>query len=183
VPHVMMRNALLSCLVALGVACGGAVTETPSNDAGTRRDTGRDVMDRDRFDGGSSGFDAPPNDDFPVFREDACPDAALSPPVLECDPFNQSTCMLGLGCYPIPPRAVGQCQPGRYSTKCLPTGGRTQGDPCGDGTDCAGGYICVKSGQGDQCVKLCRTTEFGGCEEGRVCREVDVSGSGLGGCE
>jgi hypothetical protein len=184
VPHPMKRNLLFAFLIAPVAACGGAVTETPSNgDAGTRRDSGRGGSDRDRSDGSPSGFDARPNDDFPVYREDACPDAPPVPPVLQCDPFQQSTCPLNLGCYPIPPRASGQCQPGRYSTMCLPTGPRTQGDPCSDGTDCAGGFICVKSGQGDQCVKLCRTTEFGGCDDGRVCREVDVSGSGLGGCE
>ena len=55
--------------------------------------------------------------------------------------------------------------------------------PCGDGTDCAAGFIFVKSGSGDQCVKLCKTNEFNSCTDGRVCREVDVTGSGWGGCE
>jgi hypothetical protein len=103
--------------------------------------------------------------------------------MIECDPFIQSTCPLGLACYPIPPRASDNCHPGRYSTLCLPGGSGTQGTPCGDGTDCAGGFICVKSGQGDQCVKLCKTDEFNSCTDGRVCREVDVTGSGWGGCE
>jgi hypothetical protein len=41
----------------------------------------------------------------------------------------------------------------------------------------------VKSGQGDECVKLCRIDQFNSCSDGRVCRELDVAGSGWGGCE
>jgi hypothetical protein len=171
-------------MLALVTGCGGAVTGgSPTLDGGKHREGGhagsgdRDVVTLPPPD------DAPPNDDFPVFHEDACADVNAPPPMIECDPFVQSTCALGMACYPVPPRASDNCHPGKYSTICLPAGRGTQGTPCGDGTDCAAGFICVKSGEGDQCVKLCRTDEFNSCTDGRVCREVDVTGSGLGGCE
>jgi hypothetical protein len=165
-------------------ACGGSIVDPSlTADGGRRRDGGRGGSDRDSGINPPPPDDASPNDDFPVFREDACPDVFSPPPMIECDPFVQSTCPLGLACYPIPPRASDNCHPGRYSTICLQGGTGTQGAPCGDGTDCAGGFICVKSGQGDQCVKLCKTDEFNSCTDGRVCREVDVTGSGWGGCE
>ena len=99
------------------------------------------------------------------------------------NPLGTGNLPRGLGCYPIPPRAKDACHPGRYGTMCFPAGSGTQGSPCDDGGDCAGGFICVKSNTGDQCVKLCRVTQFDSCGEGRICREVDVTGSGYGGCE
>jgi hypothetical protein len=184
VPNPVMRvGRVVPVLLVLAVGCGGAVVDTsPTVDAGRHHEGGRPGS------GGTGGTNLPPddasqNDDFPVFREDACPDVYMPPPTIECDPFAQSTCGAGLACYPIPPRASDNCHPGKYSTMCLPAGQGTQGSPCGDGTDCAAGFICVKSGEGDQCVKLCRTDQFNSCTDGRVCREVDVTGSEWGGCE
>lgn len=183
-PNSLMRVASLPLVLSLVVGCGGAIVDGSASDGGTRREGGHGGGgDRDRGPDQTPAFDASPNDDFPVFREDACPDSpAISPP-LECDPFVQTTCPRGQACYPIPPRASDNCHPGRYSALCLFAGLGTQGSPCGDVTDCAAGFICVKSGEGDQCVKLCHTNEFGACADGRVCREVDVTGSGWGGCE
>src|SRR4051812_6839758 len=119
-------------LAALSLACGGSVVDPSLTiDAGRRREGGRGGSDRD---GGNPPppEDAPSNDDFPVFREDACPDVNAPPPTIECDPFFQSDCGLGMACYPIPPRASDNCHPGRYSTICLPAGRGMQGTPCGD---------------------------------------------------
>jgi hypothetical protein len=120
-----------------------------------------------------------------VFHEDACPDAPPAMPVLECDPFAPAStqCQPGDGCYPIPPSGQDSCHPGSYSTKCAPSGIGVQGSPCNDGSECASGFICVKSASGDQCAKLCRTDQFAQCDMGRVCRVVDVSGSGIGACD
>jgi hypothetical protein len=171
-------------LLALALGCGGSIVDPLATaDAGRRRDGGRGGADRDARVIPPPPDDAPPNDDFPVFREDACADVNAPPPMIECDPFVQSTCSPGMACYPVPPRAVDNCHPGRYSTICLPAGLGTQGSPCGDATECAASFICVKSGQGDMCVKICRTDMFNSCPDGRVCREVDVAGSELGGCE
>jgi hypothetical protein len=184
VPHPLIRVArIVPVLLVVAAGCGGSVVDPSATaDAGRRRDGGRESSDRDRT-SPPPPEDAPPNDDFPTFREDACVDVNAPPPMIECDPFVQTTCPLGMACYPVPPRATGSCQPGRYSTICLPPGPGTQGSPCGDATECAASFICVKSGQGDMCVKICRTDMFNSCTDGRVCREVDVTGSGLGGCE
>jgi hypothetical protein len=180
----LIEARVASLVLLLVVGCGGAVVDvSPVPDSGARRDGGRGGQERDRDNEGSPGVDARPQDDFPVFREDACPDAPIPTPPLECDPFMQSTCPLRQGCYPVPPRATDSCHPGTYSTLCLPSGNGAQGWPCGDATDCVAGFICVKSGEGDQCVKLCKPTDIGSCTDGRVCREVDVTGSGWGGCE
>jgi hypothetical protein len=181
----MTRIASLPFLFGLLLGCGGSVIQVPSgDDGGFRHDGGHGGgKDRDQGAGGGNPLDASQNDDFPVFHEDACADSTSPPPPLECDPLNQSTCPFRQACYPIPPQASDGCHPGRYSTRCLTAGSGTQGSPCNDGTECAAGFICVKAGSGDQCVKLCRTNQFDACADGRVCREIDVTGSGWGGCE
>jgi hypothetical protein len=178
--------ALVAALLfaAPTTGCGGSVVSpVEGSDAGTHHEGGHGTPDRVASTDAPVPPDAPANDDFPVFREDACPDVSTSPPDLECDPLVQSTCAFGFACYPIPPRGSDNCHPGLYASACLPAGKGTQGAPCGDGTDCAAGFVCVKSGQGDECVKLCRIDQFSSCSDGRVCRELDVAGSGLGGCE
>jgi hypothetical protein len=181
----MIRIASVPLVLILSFGCGGSVVEVPSSDGGGFRHDGGPGGGKNRDQGldRTSPLDASQTDDFPIFREDACPDSTAPPPPLECDPFNQSTCPFRQACYPIPPRASDSCHPGRYATICLTAGSGMQGTPCNDGTDCAAGFLCVKAGSGDQCVKLCRTNQFDACADGRVCRELDVTGSGWGGCE
>jgi hypothetical protein len=171
-------------VVVLLAACGGSVIEEPvtTTDAG-RRDSGRDA----RIDRVADAIPGTPDaaDSYPVFNEDACPDVAAPPPMIQCDPFAQSSmqCPPGFACYPFPPQGNDPCSPGAYGTRCALGGFGLQGSPCSDGTQCAGGFICVKTGSGDQCAKLCRTDQFGQCDDGRVCRLVDVTGSGIGACD
>ncbi|HEY3592279.1 MAG TPA: hypothetical protein VGL13_00335 [Polyangiaceae bacterium] len=177
-----MKCAALSIALALFVGCGGSVTiEPPGVDAGPRRDAGRDA----KID---QAVDAPPDvadaaDAFSVFHEDACPDAPPDPSTLECDPFTQLQCPPGQACYPVPPQAQDVCHPGSYSTRCVFAGSGTQGTPCSDGSQCSGGFICVKTSSGDECAKLCRIDQPQSCASGRVCRLVDVTGSGIGACD
>jgi hypothetical protein len=172
-------------IALLGVAaCGGALAD-PSlvPDAGHHMDAGHDPSMVDQMSGGVPRADAATMDAFPVYVEDACTDAPLEIPPLECDPFAANPCPQGRACYPIPPHGTDACHPGRYGTMCLREGIGGQGAPCNDGTDCAGGFLCVKTGIGDMCVKLCKLDQFGSCMNGRICREVDVTGSEWGGCE
>jgi hypothetical protein len=168
---------LLTPLLVCG--CGGSLVDAGA-DGGSRMDGGRGGQGaRAMYSDADSLGDA-----FPMHREDACPDAPFVPPPLRCDPFAQGTqCRSGEACYPIPPRATDGCRPGTYATACLPEGTGRQGAPCDDGTDCAGGYVCVTSGLGDLCLQLCRTGEVGACSDGLVCSELDITGSGWGACD
>jgi hypothetical protein len=156
---------------ALVAGCGGALVD-PSADAGRRRDAGN-----------GSSSDAGDIDDAPVFIEETCIDVTRMPPSLVCDPFTPGSCSAGKGCYAVPPRASSSCQPGTYGTICAAEGRGIQGSPCNDTTECVGGHVCVKSGLGNHCAKLCKVTELGSCPDGRICRVLDLSGSGWGGCE
>jgi hypothetical protein len=151
-------------------ACGGQLVD-PSQDAGRRRD------------GGSGSSDAADADGPPVFIDDICIDAAKVPPSLACDPFTAGSCPAGKGCYAVPPRASGSCAPGTYGTICAQEGKGAQGAFCNDTTECLSSHVCVKSGLGNHCAKLCKVSELGSCGEGRICRVLDLSGSGWGGCE
>jgi hypothetical protein len=157
-------------LAAALAGCGGSLVD-PNADGGRRRDAGPGASDA------AGDADGPP-----VFIDDICIDAAKIPPSLACDPFAP-TCPAGKGCYAIPPRASGSCQPGTYGTICATEGKGAQGAPCNDTTECLGGHVCVKSGLGNHCAKLCKVSDPGSCGDGRVCRVLDLSGSGWGGCE
>jgi hypothetical protein len=162
------RGLLLAAAVA---GCGGSLVD-PGPDAGRRRDGGA-----------GSSFDAESTDAPPVVIDEICPDATRMPPSLVCDPFMPLACPAGKGCYAVPPRASGRCQPGSYGTICAAEGKGIQGDPCEDTTECVGSHVCVKSGLGNHCAKLCKVSELGSCTDGRVCRLLDLSGSGWGACE
>ena len=160
---------LLSAAVL--TACGGSLVD-PSADGGRRRDGGS-----------GAAVDAADGDGPPVFIDDVCIDAARVPPSLVCDPFLPTSCPAGKGCYAIPPRASGSCEPGSFGTICSAEGKGAQGAPCNDTTECLGSHVCVKSGLGNHCSKLCKVSELGSCADGRICRVLDLAGSGWGGCE
>lgn len=154
-------------------SCGGELLD-PAADAGRRRDGTH----------GGGAADAPWSpEDVPIFIDDVCADTVKNPPSLACDPFAIAPCTAGKGCYAVPPRPSGPCQPGSYGTICATAGKGGQGDPCSDTTECLGSFVCVKSGIGNHCAKLCKVSALGTCADGRVCRVLDLSGSGWGACE
>jgi hypothetical protein len=175
-----------ACVAIVIASCGGIADDVPgSSDAGQRRDGARDVAAPDRPDApdGASPDGADADSALPVYLEDACPPSIPAPPSYACDPFSSTTtqCPVGSGCYPVPPAGTDPCNPGSWGTKCLTAGTGTQGSSCnGSRGYCAGGYVCVKSGAGDQCVKLCRLKELDPCGDGLVCNPLDVFG--FGGC-
>jgi hypothetical protein len=180
-------GAALAALMALAVSnCGGIADEIPSSeDAGRRRDAARDTNAPDRAEAGDAashdGSDA--DGALPVYVEDACPPSVPDPPDYECDPFGTDAgqCQPGYGCYPYPPQGTDPCNPGSWGARCQTAGTGTQGASCnGSRSYCAGGYVCVKSGAGDQCVKLCRIQQLEPCADGLVCNPLDVFG--FGGC-
>jgi hypothetical protein len=100
---------------------------------------------------------------------------------MECDPFAATpACADGEGCYLLIRYTDGMCGQPQYGTACLPEGSGTQGDVCGNGGECAAGFICVESRLGPQCVHVCDPDRLGSCNDGRVCDRLDVPG--FGGC-
>lgn len=139
---------------------------TPTHDAGKDSSAGSAGVGGSEVDSG--------------YVDPGCPDADPPQPDLQCDPWAADTgCGPGEGCYPyvIYPGSV--CQQETYGTYCIPAGIGQQGDPCG-GEACAAGFVCVITGQGNQCVQMCQLQGADGCPPGLFCLPVDVEG--FGGC-
>jgi len=80
-----------------------------------------------------------------------------------CDPVKNRGCKSGHGCYFIPTGDT-------THTTCLPSGKRTEGEPCSITWDCDGGHVCsdVVAGTEGNCFKVCGKNED--CQYGKVCR-------------
>jgi hypothetical protein len=175
----LMKWAWLSLLLT---ACGGvAISANGDADGGRHRDGGRDAVTDRTVDRGmppdaKDGSVLPP-----PYPEDACPNLPPPDPIIHCDPLrSRDTCPPGQACYPFPPEGNDRCHPGPYTTDCAEEGSGEQGTPCGGTQSCSGGFVCVVSGSGDQCVLLCDVGDFNSCKDGLVCQPLDVVG--YGGC-
>ena len=167
---------------AAGAAgCGGGIETSPDTDGGGGSNpSGTGVFVGPGTGSGQhvgSGADA-----LPDYVDPGCPDAGPPDTKYECDPYHQDNgdCAFGQACdifvkYPTEP-----CGQEVYGASCVMAGTGHQGDSCGGGDECAAGYICVVSGSGTQCIKLCELTGDDGCPSGLVCEPVDVQG--FGGC-
>lgn len=172
--------ALLHALTL--VACGGSVGSDVEVVAPF------DAGDVDAFvEAGDQDSDAPIVEDAGApdardgYVEPSCPDVEPEPPIVQCDPFSTPTgCANGEACRPFVQYPQSECETEVYGAICVPAGTGRQGSPCGGGDGCAEGFVCVISGAGVQCVKLCRVDEIGSCEGGLVCEPIDVPG--YGGC-
>ena len=176
---------------ALAAACGGSVeTEGGSNPGGTggtgavgafggTGGTGGTV-----FTGGVGGKDAgkdakPDTGTGGTYVDPGCPDAEPPEPYYECDVFGPNTCPAGDACYPYVQYPTGPCDFEEYGAVCIPAGTGQQGEPCGAGT-CAAGLVCVITGQGTECVQICKLGGPNTCPKGLFCVPIDVEG--IGGC-
>jgi len=130
-------------------------------------DAGKDAKS-DAGTGGTGGYVDP-----------GCPDAEPPPPFNDCDPFGPNTCPPGEGCFPFVQYPTKPCDFEVYGTICAPAGSGTQGEPCG-AMNCAPSYVCVITGQGTECVKLCELFGPNTCPKGLFCVPIDVEG--IGGC-
>lgn len=144
----------------------GAFTSTGGGAAGT---------------GGFGGPDAS-SDAFDEYVDPGCPDAGPPIEMFECDPYDQfnGDCAPGDGCFIYVQYPAEPCGQEIYGSTCVPEGPGQQGDPCDGPQSCAGGYVCVVSGSGTQCVQLCQLSGEDGCPPGLVCESIDVEG--FGGC-
>jgi len=180
VPPTAIRSVYVGTLVLLG--CGGSVHHGEL-DAPAPTDAG----DEDAFVEAGLPEADPPFEDAGAsdardgYVEPDCPEVEPKPPILQCDPFATPTgCPPGEACRPFVEYPRHECDTERYGAVCVAAGSGQQGDPCGGGEGCADGFVCVISGAGVQCVKLCRLDQHGACENGLVCEPIDVPG--FGGC-
>jgi hypothetical protein len=159
--------------------CGEVIVIEPDEDGGVGGDARADAKPdgKPHFDGGDAGPDV-----LPDYVDPGCPDAG--PPITDyqCDPYSQGNgnCLPGEGCFIFVQYPSEPCAQEIYGALCAPSGPGSQGDACGGATDCGGGFVCVVSGSGNQCVKLCKLTGEDGCPTGLVCEPIDVEG--FGGC-
>jgi hypothetical protein len=168
--------------ILLFAGCGGSVMEIGgagatggSAGAGTGGRGGRDAGRPDAKDSGGGG------DATSDYTEDLnCPPFSEPPPERECDPFaTTSGCARGEACYPFVDYPTGPCDREEYGTRCGPAGSGQQGDPCPMGR-CSPRFVCVVTGQGNQCIELCTMDGPRDCAPGLVCQPIDVEG--FGGC-
>lgn len=181
-----LRHRRSSVLALLFLAsCGGSVRSEADPDPGPNLDAGDDALDGATSSDGDvvvrdSGRADAPNE----YVEPDCPDAPPDPPYVECDALAEpgfSGCAGGEACYPFVIYPQTECGQETYGARCVPAGTGKQGSPCGEGENgCAAGFVCVISGAGTQCVKLCDIDRIGSCESGLVCSPVDIPG--YGGC-
>jgi hypothetical protein len=174
----LLLLALSAPAPALGIAagCGDTVVVGADPDGGDGGEGGTSWID-----GGGGKPDAG-KDALEEYIDPGCPNKP--PPIydFQCDPYDQLSggCAPGEGCYiyvEYPPEPCGQ---EIYGSVCAPSGFGQQGDPCFGGLDCAGGFVCVVTGSGNQCVQLCPLVGADNCPPGLVCEPIDVEG--FGGC-
>jgi hypothetical protein len=118
----------------------------------------------------------------PPFEGPGCPPASTTPGIRQCEPLATPTgCPDGQSCFPFVDYPRGPCDVERFGTLCRPAGVGTQGDPCGDQA-CAADHICVSTGRGTQCVRLCSFGDDANsvCDPGLLCLPIDIEG--FGGC-
>jgi hypothetical protein len=73
----------------------------------------------------------------------------------------------------------GPCEVESFGTVCAPAGSGTQGDSCAR-NGCAADHICVSTGRGTRCVRLCDFADNNECAPGLLCLPIDIEG--FGGC-
>jgi predicted small lipoprotein YifL len=173
----------IALLTAGWAACGGSVehgdTELPGADAGVddaKKDSAKDVV-TDK----GAGWDVTSEDALPDYQDPGCPDA---PPAIidnQCDPLNPKPydCPEGEACFPYVIYPSAPCEAEIYGAVCYYEGTGKQGDPC-YGEPCASQHVCVVTGAGTVCVRLCELKVPGSCPNGMVCEPIDVLG--YGGC-
>lgn len=161
--------------------CGETIVQLPDDpDGGNQKDARHDA----KHDSGSGGSknDGGSMDAFDDYVDPGCPDAGPPLMMMMCDPYHQGNgdCPAKEGCYIFVQYPTMPCGQEVYGSSCLPPGPGMQGDPCGGAQDCGGGFVCVVTGSGNQCVQLCNLQGAAGCPNGLVCEPIDVQG--FGGC-
>jgi hypothetical protein len=197
-PRTSLRHAVALLALAAGSACGGSVGFSQNLDedagggggAGWGGSAGADAAkpkdagkDRDGDAPATLDTEKPKKDAFDEYNDPGCPDAPG--PIIDnqCDPLSPwNGCPPGEACYPyvVYPSPGDPCDVERYGATCEPAGTLGQEKYCMGTNQCAPGFVCVVSGSGNKCVKLCSPGKLGSCPDGLVCEPLDVPG--YGGC-
>jgi hypothetical protein len=178
-----MRCAGLALLGGLGlVGCGGDAGNLLTRRSADLPQPGRAI--RDAGTQADAAPEPPPSRDppEPPFVDPGCPPASDLPSINECDPLAAASgCPQGESCFPYVDYPSGPCEVERYGTICLPAGPGTQGDSCANQA-CAADHICVSTGRGTQCARLCGLELDAPrvCAPGLLCLPIDIEG--FGGC-
>lgn len=117
---------------------------------------------------------------YDVFVDPGCPDGPPEPDggavfLRRCDPWEPLSCGVGAACYPMVSYPAGPCGNEVFVTACAPSGGGSQGAHCFSSFDCAHGFSCFVTGEGNQCLQLC--DQGGGeprCPRGLICGWTDL---------
>ena len=179
-----MRCAGLALVGGLSLAaCGGDAGSVLNRRSAELPSPG--TVSPDAGAGPDAPLEPPPNRDPPEpppFVDPGCPPASELPTINECDPLAPvSGCLAGQSCFPSVEYPSGPCEVERYGTRCLLAGPGTQGDSCASQA-CAADHICVSTGRGTQCARLCRLDADAPrvCAPGLLCLPIDIKG--FGGC-
>jgi hypothetical protein len=184
--HSMRRAGLaMACWLSLlsWLSCGGEAGVELNRRSGGLPSPDSMKPDAGVADAGSHApgtLPGPP--DPPPFVDPGCPPISTLPPIDECNPLAEASgCPAGESCFPFVDYPSGPCQVERYGALCLQAGPGTQGDSCALDA-CAADHICVSTGRGTQCARLCALAAEAPsvCAPGLLCLPIDIEG--YGGC-
>jgi hypothetical protein len=187
-----MLNAMLRARMVIAVgatvlccgasACGGeAGVDLNRRSANVPASVGVDAGVADAGVVPPPGF-IPEPPEPPPFEEPGCAPVVAPPPINECDPLSETSgCADGESCFPFVDYPTGPCEVERFGALCLVAGPGTQGDSCARQA-CAADHICVSTGRGTQCARLCGMSSdaVNVCAPGLLCLPIDIDG--FGGC-
>ena len=177
-----MRRAglLIACGLFIG-GCGGRAEVDLTRRSASAAPGAPDAATGDSVPAAMEG--APAERSAPASQGNpSCPPPESPVPVYQCDPVAPvSGCAPDEACAPFADYPSDPCQVERSGTACAKPGPGQQGDPCGDRA-CAERHVCVRSGRGPICARLC---ELGArlprsCDEGSLCLPIEIEG--LGAC-
>ena len=174
-----MRVLGCAALLLAAIGCGGSVDDSDAAES-TPRGTGGTAAPAEAGSPSTGGAGGAPRDsggDTEPFRDPGCPEVSRVPGVHACDPFSPigSSCGFAERCIPYVEYAD-DCGTEIFGTRCVPTGTGVQGDECNT-AECGAGFVCVATGEGNQCSQLCDLTGLHDCPPGLLCEPLDVDGS------
>jgi len=161
--HAESNSARRSNALPAPVAPGSGA---PLNDAGS----------------GPSTPSEPEPPEPPPYAAPTCPPTPPPPANVECDPLAADPgCPPGQSCFPFVDYPTSPCEVERYGARCAPSGSGVQGQSCAE-EPCAADHICVSTGRGTLCARLCGLTADAPsvCDPGLLCLPIDIEG--FGGC-